>query len=361
MKILLLSPYDALSHQYWWGRLCEGLSNHEFVVVTLPARFFSWRFRGNSLTLSQRHELSEDYDLVIATSMTDLATLKGLAPCLHDTPVILYFHENQFAYPDESNAGHQVERQITQLYSAIAADHLVFNSSFNQRTFLDGVVKFLAKMPDGIPSGVVDRLSSKSRVISVPIEVDVSPKQVPQDMPRSGQQARDSIHIVWNHRWEHDKGIDELDRLVDALILSPQGFTLSLIGQSFRKRPAKFAQLITRLEVADALGRVGFIEDRNEYLVFLQQCDAVLSTARHEFQGLAVLEAMAAGCAPIVPNALAYTEFVPENCRYDSIEQAVAMICEIKQGRPKSVNDLPARVSDAYVNSQWHNLLDSLL
>ncbi|MFB0969928.1 MAG: DUF3524 domain-containing protein, partial [Pseudomonadales bacterium] len=189
---------------YWWGKLCEGLSGHEFVVVTLQARYFSWRFRGNSLTLSQRHELSQAYDLVIATSMTDLATLKGLTPSLNGIPVILYFHENQFAYPDVSSANHQVERQITQLYSAIAADQLVFNSSFNQRTFMEGVGDFLAKMPDGIPPGVVDGLSQKARVIPVPIEIDRSGEKSSENMSPSKQHGCDSRHIVWNHRWEHD-------------------------------------------------------------------------------------------------------------------------------------------------------------
>ena len=361
MKILLLSPYDALSHQYWWGKLCEGLSDHEFVVVTLQARYFSWRFRGNSLTLSQRHELSQAYDLVIATSMTDLATLKGLTPSLNGIPVILYFHENQFAYPDMSSANHQVERQITQLYSAIAADQLVFNSSFNQRTFMEGVGDFLAKMPDGIPPGVVDGLSQKARVIPVPIEIDRSGEKSSENMSPSKQHGCDSRHIVWNHRWEHDKGVDELDLLVDALISSGQRFTLSLIGQSFRKKPSKFKQLIARLAAVDALGRVGFIEDRNDYLAFLGQCDVVLSTARHEFQGLAVLEAMAAGCVPIVPNALAYTEFVPEICRYDSTKQAVDMIREIKPGSSFSVNSLPASVSVSNVFRRWHDLVNSLL
>ena len=143
--------------------------------------------------------------------MTDLATLKGLTPSLNGIPVILYFHENQFAYPDVSSANHQVERQITQLYSAIAADQLVFNSSFNQRTFMEGVGDFLAKMPDGIPPGVVDGLSQKARVIPVPIEIGRSGKKSSENMSPSKQHGCDSRHIVWNHRWEHDKGVDELD------------------------------------------------------------------------------------------------------------------------------------------------------
>lgn len=38
----------------------------------------------------------------------------------------------------------------------------------------------------------------------------------------------------------------------------------------------------------------------------------------HDFQGLSVLEAMASGCQALVPDRLAYPEFVPPSCRYKS-------------------------------------------
>ncbi|MBT3565704.1 MAG: DUF3524 domain-containing protein, partial [Gammaproteobacteria bacterium] len=76
MKILLLSPYDAMSHQYWWQGLRDNLREHAFSVVTLPPRFFSWRFRGNSLSFAFDERLKDGYDLVIATSMTDLSSLR---------------------------------------------------------------------------------------------------------------------------------------------------------------------------------------------------------------------------------------------------------------------------------------------
>ena len=44
----------------------------------------------------------------------------------------------------------------------------------------------------------------------------------------------------------------------------------------------------------------------------------MLSTARHEFQGLAVLQSVAAGCVPVVPDRLAYREIYPDALRYAS-------------------------------------------
>ena len=52
--------------------------------------------------------LARDYDLALATSMVDLASLRGLIPKLAAVPSLLYFHENQFAYP----AGHQRDENI---------------------------------------------------------------------------------------------------------------------------------------------------------------------------------------------------------------------------------------------------------
>ena len=69
--------------------------------LTLPPRHFAWRVRGNPLYwgLEERTVLESDYDALVATSMVDLCTLRGLVPALTRLPTLLYFHENQFAYP----------------------------------------------------------------------------------------------------------------------------------------------------------------------------------------------------------------------------------------------------------------------
>ena len=63
------------------------------------------------------------------------------------------------------------------------------------------------------------------------------------------------------------------------------------------------------------LDHAGFIPDRAGYLQALAGCDWVTSTARHEFFGIAVTEAMLAGCLPWLPNRLSYPELVPEEYR----------------------------------------------
>ena len=74
-SVLLISGYDAASHQHWRMSLVNGLSEFHFTQVALAARHFSWRVRGSVLNLLTEHHktLSQDYDLLIVTSMVDLA------------------------------------------------------------------------------------------------------------------------------------------------------------------------------------------------------------------------------------------------------------------------------------------------
>ena len=65
----------------------------------------------------------------------------------------------------------------------------------------------------------------------------------------------------------------------------------------------------------------GTVADDAGYRRVLCGSHMVLSTALHEFQGLAVQEAVACGCLPLVPDRLAYPEFFPAACRYPSHPQ----------------------------------------
>lgn len=96
-------------------------------------------------------------------------------------------------------------------------------------------------------------------------------------------------------------------------------FRLSVVGERFRSYPEAFDRI--REQFSHRIEHWGFLDSRDDYDHLLRQADLVVSTALHDFQGLAMLEAMASGCVPLAPNRLAYQEYVPEQCRYDSHEQ----------------------------------------
>ncbi len=88
-----------------------------------------------------------------------------------------------------------------------------------------------------------------------------------------------------------------------------------ILGQHFRYQPEIFAR--AREKLAPRILHFGYADSRDEYAALLQQGDVVVSTARHEFFGIAVLEAVRSGCRPLVPDRLSYRELFPVEYRYD--------------------------------------------
>ncbi len=348
-RILLISPYDAISHRRWRMELgdflmTEGMEVHQ---VSLPARYYAWRSRGNSLTLAYDERLQHDFDLIIATSMTDLSALRGLHGRLARVPTVAYFHENQFAYPDRSETG-VIERQLTSIYTALSADAVLFNSRFNRETFLKGMSGLLQKMPDGVPAGLTEIVEKRSLCLPVALR------------PQESGPAKLPGTIVWNHRWEHDKGLDRLLEIVRSLNATNRDYRLHLLGQQFRQTPEELTEVIGILRSSGKAGLIGFLEEERDYLACLQEAQIVLSTSRQEFQGLAVQDAISAGCAPVVPDELCYPEYVPSCYRYQTCEEAVDIVGQIMTGELVEPVNL-----DGYqwplIGQGWLEIIDKLV
>jgi len=321
MRVLLLSAYDAASHRRWREGLVSQFPEHDWEVLTLPARHFSWRIRGNGLSwaYAERDILERGFDLVIATSMVDLATLRGLVPVLASVPAIAYFHENQFAYPASEQQFESIEPQMVNLYTALAATRIVFNSEYNRHTFLDGVEVLLAKLPDAVPAAIVEGLAAKATVLPVALEAGCFSGGDFKAEGRAASQvpAAGPLHVIWNHRWEYDKGPERLLAIVERLLDRRVEFQLSVLGERFRQVPDAFVNLKRRLDTdSRRLRQWGYIESLDDYRACLNSGDIVLSTAVHDFQGLSMLEAVAAGCLPLAPDRLSYPELFGAEFRY---------------------------------------------
>lgn len=79
-------------------------------------------------------------------------------------------------------------------------------------------------------------------------------------------------------------------------------------------------------------GQWGFMRERADYYHLLDRAHFVLSTALHEFQGLAVLEAVMRGCRPLVPDRLSYPEYIAPAFRYPSTPQQPEVEGEMMAG-----------------------------
>ena len=63
----------------------------------------------------------------------------------------------------------------------------------------------------------------------------------------------------------------------------------------------------------------------------LKHCGVYLHPANHEDFGISIVEAMAAGCIPVVHNSGGPKEFVPKRWRYDSFEECLTKVKEAFQ------------------------------
>lgn len=312
MKILLLSAYNTHSHNYWAKGLMKNFPEFDWTFLELSPRKFSWRIRGNPLSLyaSQGDILKQQYDTVLATSMVDLATLIGLYPNLASAHKLVYFHENQFEYPQSENSGKpNVEAMMVNLYSAMVADTVLFNSEFNRHSFMRGAKDFLKRINDESPIFVVEDVDLKSQVLPVPI------------MEKNLGQNKKKSSILWNHRWEYDKNPEDFYKALRILKDREISFKLMILGIQFKNYPKVFDQIHN--EFADEIIAWGY-QEKERYLSYIKEAEFVVSTAVHEFQGLAVMDAVQHGTVPIVPDRLSYPQWFAPKYRYKNSAEALA-------------------------------------
>ncbi len=316
MNILVLEPYYGGSHKAFLAGLTHHLP-YSFDLLTLPAHSWKWRMRlaaphfAGVLATDPQYK-AKTFDRILCSSLVDVAALRGLLPShLRNIPVLTYFHENQFAYPVQASEARDVHFGLTNLTTALASERLAFNSQYNLDSFLAGCRELLAKMPDMSLAGYEEAIRVKAVIL--PPGLDFSGVDSCLDKRQTGSPPV----LVWNHRWEHDKNPELFFNTLYGYAEQGVPFGLIVLGESFRSQPPVFAQAAERL--ARHIIHFGYAEDRQEYCRLLCQGDIVVSTANHEFYGMAVLEALRTGCRPLVPNRLSYRElFAPEFCYEDA-------------------------------------------
>ncbi|QDV20191.1 GDP-mannose-dependent alpha-(1-6)-phosphatidylinositol dimannoside mannosyltransferase [Gimesia panareensis] len=327
MRILAINAYHGGSHrdflQQWISHSC-----HEFTVLSLPPRHWKWRMQHAALTLAaeveQRSAEGAHWDVLFVTDMFDLTTFLGLVRAeIADLPRIVYFHENQWTYPVPADEPRDLTYGFINLKTAISADALWFNSDFHRREFFQGSTAFLKRMPDYAPLELLEPLQRKSAVHSPGIQT------VEQGSRERGTRP---LQLLWVARWEYDKNPEQFCAAVSQLDAKGVDFRLSLLGQSTPEVPDCFLKL--QSDYADRIDHWGFLEQRSDYQQALQDADVVISTARHEFFGISILEAVAAGCLPVLPQRLSYPEIFAETpeCFYDgSTEALVKKVMQFSQ------------------------------
>lgn len=315
-RVLLLEPYWAGSHRDW----AEGWAGHSrwaHSVAALPGRFWKWRLQAAAITLARRLAAPDQRpDLLVASSMLDLSVFLGLSRRWSaGLPVVYYAHETQLTYPQAApDPSWELSRQrralrddreygLINLRAMLAADAVWWNSRHHRDSFIAALPGFLKGFPDHRELGAPKRLVQRSRVMPVGLNL------AGLDAARPPSRSPGPLRVLWSHRWEHDKGPDRLLRLMDGAADLGLPLRWVLLGQTFARDCPELTAI--RLRHGERLDHLGFVPNRHAYARWLWESDIVLSTARHDFFGLAVAEAMACGCQPLLPAALAYPERLP--------------------------------------------------
>ncbi|MEM0926801.1 MAG: DUF3524 domain-containing protein [Planctomycetota bacterium] len=330
-RVAAIEPYGGGSHLSFldnWRRR----SRHHIVLETLPARHWKWRMRSAPIAMVDAFAASWDQDappdLLFVSDMLDLPTWMGFA-CRHaalrhwaaTVPVVTYFHENQWAYPRAPHAREDHHFGYTNLLTASLSDACWFNSDFNRETFLEHSERFLRRMPDSQAEHDLKAVRRKCKTIA--------PGFVPPPR-RADSDAALTLPMVigWVGRFDHDKRPDRFSELLGLLQEAGVEFELVLLGQRGRDASA-VDRLIDRFE--SHVRWNGFAATRDVYERKLSQMDVVVSTADHEFFGIAICEAIWAGAIPVTPNRLCYPAYVPETLRFDSIEHAARLLAKLSK------------------------------
>lgn len=330
LPIWLVSAYHTGSHRSW----AEGYARHSrrrMRLLTMEGRFWKWRMQGGALELAAQAErllaAGEIPGAIVTTDMVNtpawLALVRRSLPAR--TPLVHYMHENQLTYPWPPQEQPDLSYAMVNWLSQLCADAVAFNSEFHRASWFAALPNLLKHFPDYNHLGRVSAVARRARVL--PVGIDTAAIAASEDSAESSaRSASDPPLILWNQRWEYDKRPDRFFALLYRLQAAGIPFRLAVAGENFRRRPAEFDEARARL--AGVTVHWGYVPTRAAYVELLRAADLVVSTADHEFFGVSILEAIAAGAFPLLPRRLSYPELIPQSlhaaCLYGDEEDLYA-------------------------------------
>ncbi len=347
MHILVVDPFFGGSHKQW-AEEWKKYSRHRIDIDGLLGKYWKWRMMGSAPVLVSLMKKHTPPDLIVYSSMTNVATVKGLLPLKwQNIPSALYMHENQLVYPKPSRNGNQPKRntelEIINVLSCLAVDRIFFNSYFHKTSFLKAIPKVLNRFPDHRWVNQTADFEEKSEVLYVGIEP-------PGERPGPQEDCPQDPIILWNHRWEFDKGPIAFFKMLLRLKERKLPFQIIATGQTHHFEPAFMEN--TYHQLSDRILHWGFVEDKKDYYHLLERASIIPVTSEQDFFGISIIEAIARGVFPLLPDRLAYPEHIPPHLRdryiYKNIKDLESKLTEYLEAPQPVDKDLQTYISRYY-------------
>lgn len=336
MQIHLIESFFTGSHSQW-ARQLKAKSGHEIHLIQLPGRFWKWRMQASAAVLADKSNQLDMPDAYLCTDMTNVAEFRAfLSEERRSLPIYLYMHENQITYP-WSAQDEDISKERDHTYglinfkSCINAERIFFNSLYHKTSFLESLPDFLHRFPDRTLQAYLSVIEQKSEVLPIGLELP--------DAYTQRQKAFEPPVILWNHRWEYDKGANEFFNILFKIKENGINFRLIVCGEKGRISPEIFKEAHNRL--SEEILHWGYADDRNMYLSLLERADVLPVCSYQDFFGISVVEAIAHGVFPLLPDRLAYPEHIPPTLHKEHLYQTSEDLIQRLSTyllRPKSIS-----------------------